>query len=168
MHWLLDHTEVSCFYSNESLYNICKQSLQMEKPDYLNMNRIIAKSVSILTGETLRWDNESDVDIKTYQTDLVPFARLHFMTMSLSPIISLKNKNKYVNKLIPITYDCLNPNNFLLKYNNFDTENDKYMAMQLHFRLGWDYGEYHFANHLVQSLKSNKKCKLCSLNLLNQ
>merc|ERR1711936_335586 len=42
-HWLLDHTDVSLVLDNEALYSICKTKLDIKKPSYVNLNRIIAK-----------------------------------------------------------------------------------------------------------------------------
>merc|ERR1711994_156459 len=80
-HWLLDHTDVSLILDNEALYKICQKKLDIKKPSYINLNRIIAKVVSSMTA-ALRFDGELNVDMNEFQTNLVPFPRLHFMTTS--------------------------------------------------------------------------------------
>ena len=46
------------------------------------LNRIIAKTISSMTA-ALRYDGELNVDMNEFQTNLVPFPRLHFMTTSV-------------------------------------------------------------------------------------
>merc|ERR1712027_150256 len=86
-HWLLDHTDVSLVLDNEALYEICQKKLDIKRPSYTNLNNIICKVVSSMTA-ALRFDGELNVDLNEFQTNLVPFPRLHFMTTSLAPVIS--------------------------------------------------------------------------------
>merc|ERR1712038_2033790 len=88
-HWLLDHTDVSLVLDNEALYKICSDKLDIAKPSYNNLNRIVAKVTSSMTA-ALRFDGELNVDMNEFQTNLVPFPRLHFMTSSLAPVVSKK------------------------------------------------------------------------------
>jgi len=132
-HWLLDHTDVSLVLDNEALYEICQKKLDIKKPSYSNLNRIIAKVVSSMTA-ALRFDGELNVDMNEFQTNLVPFPRLHFMTTSLAPVIS-KDKNSHeAHDCRRITDDCLQANSFLVKYSDFDVVEDKYMAISLNYR----------------------------------
>merc|ERR1712113_861354 len=86
-HWLLDHTDVSLVLDNEAIYDICQNKLDIKKPNYVNLNFLIAKVVSSMPA-ALRFDGELNVDMNEFQTNLVPFPRLHFMTTSLAPIVS--------------------------------------------------------------------------------
>ena len=97
-HWLLDHTDVSLVLDNEAIYTICQKKLDIKKPSYSNLNRIIAKVVSSMTA-ALRFQGELNVDMNEFQTNLVPFPRLHFMTTSLSPVISAKKSFLGIPKL---------------------------------------------------------------------
>merc|ERR1711894_26983 len=132
-HWLLDHTDVSLVLDNEALYEICQKKLDIKKPSYDNLNRIIAKVVSSMTA-ALRFDGELNVDMNEFQTNLVPFPRLHFMTTSLAPVIS-KNKNgAEAQNCQRITDECLQASSFLVKYSDFDVVEDKYMAISINYR----------------------------------
>merc|ERR1711920_1143472 len=105
-HWLLDHTDVSLVLDNEACYEICQTKLGLKKPSYRNLNKIIAKVVSSMTA-SLRFDGELNVDMNEFQTNLVPFPRLHFMTTSLSPVISSKKSDLEAHDVKRITDDCL-------------------------------------------------------------
>ena len=49
MHSLLEHTDVTIMYDNEALYDICRRNLDIERPTYTNLNRLIAQIISSLT-----------------------------------------------------------------------------------------------------------------------
>merc|ERR1711933_405718 len=132
-HWLLDHTDVSLVLDNEALYEICQKKLDIKKPSYSNLNKIIAKVVSSMTA-ALRFDGELNVDMNEFQTNLVPFPRLHFMTTSLAPVISKAKGDHEAHDCRRITDDCLQANSFLVKYSDFDVVEDKYMAISLNYR----------------------------------
>ena len=41
-HSLLEHTDVNVLLDNEALYNICRRTLDIERPNYTNLNGLIA------------------------------------------------------------------------------------------------------------------------------
>merc|ERR1712113_646698 len=132
-HWLLDHTDVSLILDNEALYDICKSKLNIKQPSYHNLNNIICKVVSSMTA-AIRFDGELNVDMNEFQTNLVPFPRLHFMTTSLAPVISKSKANREDNSVNQITDNCMQSPNFLVKYPDFDVVEDKYMAISVNYR----------------------------------
>jgi len=152
-HWLLDHTDVSLVLDNEACYNIAANSLDIKKPSYVDLNRIIAKVISSMTA-ALRFDGELNVDMNEFQTNLVPFPRLHFMTTSLAPVVTKAKKETAPTEVRNITDTCLQAQNFLVKYPDWDPVEDKYMAISLNYRGDIKSKE---ANSTVQWLKQNNK-----------
>merc|ERR1712203_1321593 len=152
-HWLLDHTEVSIVLDNEAIYAICQKQLDIDRPSYADLNEVIAKVVSSMTA-ALRFDGELNVDLGEFQTNLVPFPRLHFMTTSLAPLISTDKSSHEAQTVREITDHVFQPPNMLVKYADFDPVEDKYMAISLNYR-----GEIKSkeANTTVQWLKQNNK-----------
>merc|ERR1712045_1107053 len=102
-HWLLDHTEVSLVLDNEAIYDICQKGLDIKKPGYENLNRLIAKVVSS-------------------------------MTSSFAPVVNKEKKDHDSNTVRDITDKSLQSGNFFVKYPDFDTVEDKYMAISLNYR----------------------------------
>ena len=41
-HSLLEHTDVAVMLDNEAVYDICRRSLDIERPTYTNLNRCAA------------------------------------------------------------------------------------------------------------------------------
>merc|ERR1711868_310796 len=152
-HWLLDHTDVSLVLDNEALYEICQKKLDIKRTSYTNLNNIICKVVSSMTA-ALRFDGELNVDMNEFQTNLVPFPRLHFMTTSLAPVISSAKGDHEAHDCRRITDDCLQPSSFLVKYADFDVVEDKYMAISLNYRGSI---KSQIANSTVQWVKTQGK-----------
>merc|ERR1711906_10099 len=46
VHSLLEHTDVTNQVDNEALYDICRRNLDIERPTYTNLNRLVAQCIS--------------------------------------------------------------------------------------------------------------------------
>merc|ERR1712154_183503 len=103
---------------------------------------------------SLRFEGELNVDLNEFQTNLVPFPRLHFMITSMAPITTPDKKETTNNDIRPITELCFSAQNFFAKIADFDAEEDKYMAVSVNYRGKVKAKE---ANATVQWLKTNKK-----------
>jgi len=152
-HWLLDHTEVSIVLDNEAIYAISQRQLGIERPSYADLNILISKVISSMTA-SLRFDGELNVDLGEFQTNLVPFPRLHFMTTSLAPVISMKKATHESQTIREITDHCFQPENMLVKHGDFDPVEDKYMAVSINYRGNIQSKQ---ANAAVQWLQRNHK-----------
>jgi len=152
-HWLLDHTEISIVLDNEAIYEICQKNLGLKRPDYDTLNRMIAKSVSSMTA-SLRFEGELNVDLNEFQTNLVPFPRLHFMITSMAPITTKEKKETTNTDTEHITKECFHQKQFFAKIADFDPEEDKYMAISMNYRGSVKAKE---ANAAVQKCKTEKK-----------
>jgi len=152
-HWLLDHTEVSVLLDNEAIYSICQKQLDIKRPSYEDLNKIIAKVISSMTA-SLRFDGELNVDLGEFQTNLVPFPRLHFMTTALAPVVNKLKATHEAQTIREITDHVFQPQNMLVKYADFDPVEDKYMAISVNYRGSIKSKE---ANATVQWLKQNNK-----------
>merc|ERR1711898_42888 len=100
-------------------YEICQRDLKLRRPTYANINRLLAKAVSSMTA-SLRFDGELNVDLNEFQTNLVPFPRLHFMTTGIAPLVAKNNKGHEKIDPSTITDSVFQPSSFLVKYNDFN------------------------------------------------
>jgi len=151
-HWLLDHTEVSLVLDNEAMYEICGKQLKLKKITYDHLNKVCAKSISCMTA-ALRFEGDLNVDMNEFQTNLVPFPRLHFMTSSYSPLTQMEKEisDSSVWEILETSFQA---KNFNVKYTDFDSTEDKYMAISVNFRGAVTSKE---ANSNIQKLKKNNK-----------
>ena len=54
-HTTLEHSDCAFMVDNEAIYDICRKNLDIERPTYTNLNRIIGQIVSSITA-SLRSD----------------------------------------------------------------------------------------------------------------
>ena len=54
-HTTLEHSDCAFMVDNEAMYDICRRNLDIERPTYTNLNRLIAQVVSSVTA-SLRFD----------------------------------------------------------------------------------------------------------------
>jgi len=129
-HALLEHTDVAVILDNEAIYDICKKNLDIERPSYNNLNRLVAQVISSLTA-SLRFDGALNVDITEFQTNLVPYPRIHFMLSSYAPVISKVKALHESLSVAEITNAAFEPSNMMAKC---DPRKGKYMACCMMYR----------------------------------
>jgi len=129
-HSLLEHTDVAFMLDNEAIYDICKKSLDIERPNYTNLNRLVAQVISSLTA-SLRFEGSLNVDINEFQTNLVPYPRIHFMLCSYAPVISVEKVHHEQFTVSQLTNSVFESQNMFAKC---DPLHGKYMAVCLMYR----------------------------------
>jgi len=156
-HALLDNSEVCVLFDNEAIYGICKQKLDIEKPAYINLNRLIAQVISSLTV-SLRFDGMLNVDLNEFQTNLVPYPRIHFMLSSLAPIVPVQKSDHETMAVHEILTDCFKPEVMMAQC---DPNDSKYMAVTLMFRGDVSPKDVHAAVLNIKSRSSIKFVDWC-------
>jgi tubulin alpha len=130
-HSLLEQEDVSIVLDNEAIYDISRRNLDIPSPTYVNLNRIIAQVVSSMTA-SLRFDGCLNVDLNEFQTNLVPYPRIHFMLSSMAPLFNAERAYFSSNMSVAeITNQVFEPANMMAKC---DPRHGKYMACSLNYR----------------------------------
>ncbi|KAK5895132.1 hypothetical protein CesoFtcFv8_011752 [Champsocephalus esox] len=75
-HTTLEHSDCAFMVDNEAIYDICRRNLDIERPSYTNLNRLISQIVSSITA-SLRFDGALNVDLTEFQTNLVPYPHVN-------------------------------------------------------------------------------------------
>jgi tubulin alpha len=129
-HAMLEHTDCAFLVDNEAIYDIAIRSLGVERPTYTNLNRLIAQVISSLTA-SLRFDGSLNVDMNEFQTNLVPYPRIHFPLCSYAPVISAAKASHEQLTVAELTNSVFEPTSMMVKC---DPRHGKYMACCLLYR----------------------------------
>lgn len=68
-HSTIEHADCSFLVDNEAVHDICKRNLDIPRPHYEHLNRLIAQVVSSVTA-SLRFDGALNIDLAEFQTNL--------------------------------------------------------------------------------------------------
>ncbi|XP_026481048.1 tubulin alpha-1 chain-like [Ctenocephalides felis] len=129
-HTTLEHSDVAFMVDNEAIYDVCRRSLDIDRPSYMNLNRLIGQIVSSITA-SLRFDGALNVDLTEFQTNLVPYPRIHFPLATYAPVVSSEKAYHEQMSVAEITSACFEPNNQMVKC---DPRQGKYMACCMLYR----------------------------------
>ncbi|KAF0991148.1 hypothetical protein HZS_5662 [Henneguya salminicola] len=151
----MDLFNIGFLSDNEAVYEICKKNLGIDRPNYINLNRLIAQAISCITV-SLRFGGMLNVDINEFQTNLVPFPRIHFPLISYAPITSAKKSSHEQNSVAELTNLCFESSSQLVKC---DAKAGKYMSCCLLYR-----GDVipKDANAAINNLKTKKNLQFVS------
>jgi len=127
---MLEHSDVGFMIDNEAMYDICRRNLDIERPTYTNLNRLVAQCISSITA-SLRFDGQLNVDLTEFQTNLVPYPRISFPLCSFAPVIAAEKAYHESMTVSDITNAVFEPANMMVKC---DPRHGKYMACCMMYR----------------------------------
>ncbi len=104
-HSTIENSDCTFLVDNEAVYDICRRNLDIARPSYEHLNRLIAQVVSSITS-SLRFDGALNVDLNEFQTNLVPYPRIHYPLISYAPVISAKKSSHESFKTSDLTFQC--------------------------------------------------------------
>ncbi|KAL8588521.1 hypothetical protein ACOMHN_043870 [Nucella lapillus] len=129
-HTMLEHSDCSFLMDNQAIYSLCQKKLDVDRPSYSNINRLVSQVVSSVTA-SLRFDGCLNVDLNEFQTNLVPYPRIHFPLTTMAPILSSEKAYSETISVGQITNSCFEADNQMVECNQ---RNGKFMACCMLYR----------------------------------
>ncbi|KAG5681007.1 hypothetical protein PVAND_010475 [Polypedilum vanderplanki] len=129
-HYSMDNVDCAFIFDNQAIYDICKNKLNIESPSYIHLNRLISQVVSSITA-SLRFSGALNVDMNEFQTNLVPYPRIHFPLASYAPFIPISRAVHEQVTVNDLTSNLFKNENQMVKC---DTSQGKYMACCILYR----------------------------------
>lgn len=129
-HTSMENMDVVFLMDNQAMYNLCRTRLNIERPSYSNINRLVSQVASAITC-SLRFSGSLNVDLSEFQTNLVPYPRIHFPVTALGPIRSPEQAYHENTSVGQITEQAFSKENLFL---TCDPTHGSYMACGLLYR----------------------------------
>lgn len=129
-HCTLDRTDCAFMVDNQAIYDLCQSKLGIERPTYSHLNRLISQVVSSITA-SLRFNGALNVDMSEFQTNLVPYPRIHFPLASYAPVLPIEKAYHEGITVADLTTSLFEPDNQMVKC---DLSKGKYMACCVLYR----------------------------------
>jgi len=129
-HTTLEHCDCAFLVDNQAIYDLCQNNLEITRPTYTNLNRLIAQIISSITA-SLRFDGALNVDLNEFQTNLVPYPRIHYPLATYAPLVSAEKAYHETLAVDTITRACFEAENQMVKC---DPKKGKYMSVCLLYR----------------------------------
>jgi tubulin beta len=84
-HQLVENADLVYVLDNEALYDICYKTLKLTTPTYGDLNHLICAAACGTTC-SLRFPGQLNCDLRKLAVNLIPFPRLHFLTLGFAPL----------------------------------------------------------------------------------
>lgn len=149
-HSTLDQTDCAFMFDNQALYDIALNKLNVDRPTYSNLNRLMSQVVSSVTS-SLRFNGSLNVDLDDFRTNLVPFPRIHFPVASYAPFLPAEKENYENFSTAAITSQVFEPDSQMMKC---DLTMGKYMACCMLYRGDIVAKDINYAISVIKNKKS--------------
>lgn len=129
-HMSLEYADCVFLVDNEAMWNICRERMRLSQTNFVNINRLIAQVISNITAGS-RFSNSRSADLIEFQTNLVPFPRIHFPLVSFAPIRSTREIFHEQNDTMSLTNELFHRNSQFVKV---EPSSGRYLSVVILYR----------------------------------
>jgi len=128
--YLLQDCDFVNVFDNDALYDICNKYLKLKQPTYGDINHLVSNAMSGTTS-SLRFPGQLNADLRKLGVNLVPFPRLHFLSVTLAPLVSRAAMPYQASTFEEIGQQLFDPRNILC---GADPSKGKYLTAAALYR----------------------------------
>ncbi|CAH2084384.1 unnamed protein product [Euphydryas editha] len=151
-HACMDTEDVCFIFDNEALYDILARLLDVPRPTYTNLNRLIAQVVSCMTA-SLRFEGSLNVELVEFRTNLIPYPRIHYPLVTFAPFTPPSRSIHETITTQQLMMSCFEPSNQMIKC---DPRSGSYMSCCLLFRGDINANDINLTINHIKNLRSIK------------
>lgn len=129
-HATLDQVDCAFMFDNQAMYDIARTKVCIDQPSYSHLNSLMSQVLSGITA-SLRFNGSLNVDLDDFQTNLVPFPRIHFPVASYAPFMNATDETYEPASVSKITQQVFDSSNLMMKC---DLADGKFVACCLLYR----------------------------------
>jgi len=111
LYQLVENVNMTMLFDNEALYSLVQRKLEIERPTYGEINHHIATAMSGITCP-FRFRGLLNSNYRKMAVNLVPYPRLHFLTVSEAPL-SARHSPSPVLTVPAIVESLFDPCNYM-------------------------------------------------------
>ena len=132
VHQLVENADQCFVLDNEALYDICFRTLKLTTPTYGDLNHLVSAAMCGTTA-SLRFPGQLNCDLRKLALNMIPFPRLHFLTVGFAPLTSLNSEQQQCSALtIPeLTQQAFDAKNMMCAA---DPRHGRYLTCACMFR----------------------------------
>ncbi|KAK4733474.1 hypothetical protein R3W88_007735 [Solanum pinnatisectum] len=113
---LKEHSNVTLMFDNVSVYDICRRSLDIENPTYVNLNRLVSQAISSLTISMRLEGSTFNQNLRSFR-DSTSLGLISFVSCSYVPVLSAKEVQHKQHSFVELTNAALEPSSsYMVKY----------------------------------------------------
>lgn len=160
IHDLINCSEICHVLDNEAAYNICNRHLDIETPNYSNINRIMSRSICSFTNY-MENNHQVYFDAALAQGSLVPYPRLKFLMSSLAPLVPAEKAYHNDFSVNQITTSAFDPDSTLA---SCDPRQGKYLKTFMMYRGDVNENQIKQAESIINTMPTIKYVDWCPKN----
>jgi len=130
IHQLIENADEVSVIDNEALYDILFRTMKVTKPQFKDLNALVAKTMAGTTA-CLRFPGQLNSDLRKLGVNLIPFPRLHFFIVGCAPLTSDDSKKFRKVSAKDLTEQVFDANNMMAAC---DPRAGKYLTASVIFR----------------------------------
>lgn len=117
----IEDTDMSVLMDNKSLYSISENKLEMERPRYQDLNRLVSRVVQSVSSTLGAGAGGNRMTLSEFKTNLIPFTRIRHVIPSYAPLTTKSRSYYHRMNVTDITRSAFDEENTFLSVGDLKT-----------------------------------------------